>query len=183
LDWSSVIEAAATVVLAFFAGVQLYAEHQRRKSTRDAAGTRASAIAFLLRRQLRSWLGREPHLGRGIGDWLPGAVLKQTLRGHLDTAEQRMTALASLSHDLPRSAAEAVQGGFVHFLAGAGAVNRIADLTVTLNDGTLHIPQWPSGWEVAAHEELGICIGLLETHVIAAALLGLDRGIGDLPPH
>lgn len=55
--WGAIVSAAAAVALAFFGGVQLYREAQRNKRARLSAIAQMSAEGFLLREQLRRWVG------------------------------------------------------------------------------------------------------------------------------
>lgn len=168
------IEALATVVVAIFGTVQVVLEILRRLRERRAARKRASTLAFLLRRQLQSWLGVNPPNGSGVAGWVIDSRTNGTLNEHLDIAEARTTDLADLSHLLPNLASQDAQGVLVLFLGATTAINLIASDTVTSPQ------QWqpsdPSyAWRDAAQRNLAICVEWLERSVIEPTVLAYDK--------
>src|SRR5437867_12758162 len=116
-------EAAATIVLAGFAAVQIWREGSRTAERARTADARISTNAFLLRRQLRSWLGIEPPRDRGLEEWLRDARTLQTFGTELDIAERRIVESLATAGDASPAVAVRLREAFVLFLAGTNRLN------------------------------------------------------------
>ena len=97
---ATVVTAVATLVLAGFAVVQILREIKARTRRQQAVESQISGIAFPLRRQLRSWIGIEPHRDRGVSEWLGEGVENESFKVELDAAESRMQELARLAPEV-----------------------------------------------------------------------------------
>ncbi len=123
MDIQSWVTAAATVVLAGFAALQIFRDSSARKQRRRAVVSQINGTAFLLRRQLRSWLGIEPHREKGVSEWVDLAPKVEGSKAELDTAESRMEEIARLAPEVGGRISERVSAAYVLFLA---ATNRLA---------------------------------------------------------
>lgn len=156
MDWPVIVEAGATVALAFFGWSQLHTEGHRRKREDRAEEMRAATIAQLLRRQLLSWLGIEPHHDGGVTRWAIDARDRGTYGKEIDIAEARITELANLAAELDDAAATALRSAFADFLTGTTALNRIANETVTAPD-SWRMTDEPYQWRETAQGALARC--------------------------
>lgn len=109
-------------MLAVFAGVQLIREAVRSRELARSADARISAQAFLLWRQLRSWLGVEPPLAGGFAEWLDSTGVDE-IKSSFDVAEQRIVELLSSAGSASRGVAVNLRKSFVAFFAGTNRVN------------------------------------------------------------
>jgi len=63
---STIVTAIATAVLAWFGGVQIWAERSKRRSEQRSADARLSAAAFELRKPLVDWILRSQEKGWSV---------------------------------------------------------------------------------------------------------------------
>ena len=122
---STVVMAAATVVVGWVAVVEVLERKRARADRRRAVQGRISALAYALRRQLRSWHEEDhPHDKVTFLRW------GETIRRHFNRAEERLADLMSLAADADASPAvrEAVRQTFVEFYDATGIVNREIDV-------------------------------------------------------
>lgn len=66
---ASVVASVATLVLAVFAGVQIWREFRRDAESQRMAEARISSIGFLLRRQLLVWVGQTSSSSNAFETW------------------------------------------------------------------------------------------------------------------
>lgn len=66
---ASVVASVATLVLAVFAGVQIWREFRRDAESQRMAEARISSIGFLLRRQLLVWVGQTSGSSNAFETW------------------------------------------------------------------------------------------------------------------
>ena len=86
--WVSAVASALMALAAFIAlGLEVWREYRRRQD----AGKRVGIAAFLLRRQLNSWLDELP-TDHGFPCWA------NDMTKHLDRAEARATVIAHLQY-------------------------------------------------------------------------------------
>ncbi len=136
---STLGSAVATIALAGFAAVELRAERGRRKERERSAGARIAAIAFLARRQLRSWLGPGQGSPDAFETWLRDAQNAGALARHLDIAESRFVELLALAPDAEANVATGVRSAAVHFFAGASRLN---NYVATPRPNGIEIADW-----------------------------------------
>jgi hypothetical protein len=115
--------AASTIAVAWFAGVQLWRERRASRDRQRAAETRLAALAFLLRRQLRSWLGIDPPLRSGFETWLRNSQNNGTLARQLDEATSVVQELLELAGDVVEEKSLQLQALYVTYLAGTNRLN------------------------------------------------------------
>ncbi len=167
MEIQSWVTMAATVVLAVFAAVQIFREIAAGKRRRRAVESLVSGTAFLLRRQLRSWLGIEPHREQGIPVWREIAQRHESFKAEQDIAESRIEELARLAPEVGGHISERLTAAYVLFL---DATNRLNEHSTT--------PE-PPGGEVFdrlqlmgdAEKDLRECLAALEDGPISKSLL------------
>src|SRR3989442_13080365 len=116
-NWPAVVEALAVVAAALLAGWTLVRDRQEKQARRRATDARLSALAYVLRRQLRSWLDEAPNELKAVvhawqaygGDLKLGDIqhiLNEVLRWargrpaqQFDRAEERMVELVAATPD------------------------------------------------------------------------------------
>src|SRR5687767_6968093 len=81
------LSAASTVALGVFAGVELWREHQRQSRIATVARGKASALGYILRRRLRTWLGPDSDNENDLERWLRAARNDQRFEKELAAAE------------------------------------------------------------------------------------------------
>lgn len=116
------VTVVATAVLAIFAGVQVLRELGADSRQRRLAENRIHAVAYLVRRQLRSWLGIEPELTEGLRVWLRQALESGNFKEDLDVAERRILELEELAPEAPRLSAH-LDAAFVRFPDATTRIN------------------------------------------------------------
>lgn len=173
---SVIAESAATVAVAGFAIVQLRRERQRERQQRVTIESRTSTVAFLLRRQLRSWLGMTPERDDGLETWLREAQNAQTFKKQLDTAEARLVELAQLAAEASPQVATRIRQAYVLFLAGTGRLNEYAATPRPAGAGLL---DW-TRLRTDAEKDLQGCLAALENGPINAELLHAEVTLDEL---
>jgi hypothetical protein len=167
-------QAAATVGLALFAGVQLWREHRHKAERRRAAQARISALAFLARRPFRSWLGPGEGAPDDFESWIREAQNGRTFQRHLDAAEARFVELLELAADLDAAGSGSVRSAAVYFFAGAGRLNNYVN--TSRPDSALDVSDWVK-LRNDARKDFRDCIRLLDTKVGASILLQESRAL------
>ena len=94
---TTTVEALAGAAVAFFAAAQWRRDSKHDKQLRKGAESRASTVAFLLRRQLRAWLGADRGKADSLAKWIEESRENRTLGKQIDIAEQRAFELATLA--------------------------------------------------------------------------------------
>lgn len=163
-SWAPLAEAAATVLLAGFAGVQLWLDHVRKNEERLAAGVEARAIAVLLRRQMFSWSA--PGIaGQHLREWTGRATRRGMLGQHMDRAEARMTKLAVLAGSLGSNQRMAIDALFQSFLSATATIVEEGDAFSAI----MEMRADPGGsdelWRDVAWD-IRQCIGVLNNAII-----------------
>jgi hypothetical protein len=169
---SVVLEAAATVVVAVFAAIQLVKEWRRDRGVRRGADAKISAIAYPLRRQLRQWLG-SGSAEDGLETWLRAAQNAHSLAPELDAAEARITEIVRLAAEASRSVANSVRKAYVRFYLATAALNEYA--STPRPDGNEFF-DWLR-LRTDAVRELGEAVAELEGGAIDKSLLADERHI------
>jgi len=116
------LEAIATAALAVIAVIQVRRELQAPRLAEDATDARIGPIAFLLRRQLRSWIGTD---NMDLFRWIDRSTQAGTLRQHLDRAESRAEDLAALASGASPSVRQGVSDAFVFLCSAAEAITHV----------------------------------------------------------
>lgn len=167
------VTAAASLALALFAAVQIRREINAGKQRRRAVESQISGTAFLLRRQLRSWLEIEPHRDRSVTEWLDQVRQNQSFQAELDTAESRMEELARLAPEVGGRISEQVSTAYVFFLA---ATNRLNIREATRESTGVEVFDWLQLITDAA-KDLRECLSALEGGPISQSLLDADAAL------
>ena len=175
VDWSlssTIASALATVALTFFAGVELWRERQQASREDRAAEAKASAIAFLLRRQLLSWLSPGDANRDDLETWLRASARSGALHQHFDVAESRFQELLAALAEGASPSAKHARKAFVLFLAGTGRLNRY---TSTPRPNGPDLLDWIQ-LLTDAQKDLKACIDELVAGPVGAAFLN-EAGI------
>jgi hypothetical protein len=167
---ATVASAFATVAVAFFAGVQLWREYRRHKDAEKTAIRGVSALAYLLRRLLRSWLGPDENNEDYLEDWIREGRNARTFDKEIRLGERDFRELMSLLADVPEETAGAARDAYLFYLEGTRRLTEYADT------------RRPSGpeffdWLQKRHDaaaDLRECKASLERGVIEIALLNAE---------
>lgn len=151
----------ATIVVAFFAGVEAVNGYLDRDARRKTANVRISAIAYALRRQLSSWL----QIAKGPGNEYERL---QAVQGHFQPAEDRIADLLGLAADATPSVQEYLREAYVRFYRATQTINEQHDVGRRGNWMAIDLAQWPR-WE----EDVTHCIGYLD-RVVEPSLENAD---------
>ena len=141
---------------------------------------RIEAIAYQLRRLLRSWVGRTD--GDDFESWIRQAQNLGNLAQHLDRAERRMDKLMALRPDAWAQAGQALERANVYFLEGTRRLNEYVVLGSPDSDNAMQMAQLRADSE----QDLRDRISDLERHVLRSTLkvegdLLAKRRLGDPP--
>jgi hypothetical protein len=165
-----VVQAFSAAAVAGFAIAQFFRERAAAAARRTAATSRGSTTAFLLRRQLLSWIG-ESDDPRSFDDWIARAKSGNALGRHLDSAEARAIDLANLAAECSARVATKLQMAFALFAAGTRRLNDYATTERPTGDGELDWIQLKTD----AEKDLRACVEALETGPINLELLTADK--------
>lgn len=172
--WGGIVamSPAAPLILAVFAGVQIWRELGAGKRRKRAVEARISGAAFLLRHQLRSWLGIHPTRERGVKDWLEMARENQSFGLELDRAQETMIGLVEIAPEAGGRISKQIAKAYVLFLAATNGL--------TIHDATPR-PQGGGFFDwyrllTDAEKDLEACLAVLEDGPISQNLLG-DEGV------
>ena len=161
---TSVLSGLATVVVGWFAWVQLRRDREATRVRQLGATSRASASAYLLRRRVMRWIGTEDD---EFDRWLRDAQNSKTLTEELEAAiNEARVALGDVG-ELSGEAAKGLRNAFVLLLEG---IRRLQE------HATEHQPQGVEllAWirkRTDARTDLTECVQLLEGCVIDQQLL------------
>jgi hypothetical protein len=166
--WTAAWAAVATAV---FAIVQIVREIRRDKIRSRTDNARAEALAYRLRRQLRSWVGPELgeddiHRGEHFERWIRQAQNTGMLPGHLDRAEKLVDELMTLRPEAPGATGRAIDGAYVYFLEGTRRLNEYV---------ARERPENAEFWDwhrlrTDSEKDLRDCVLALERHVLRGTL-------------
>jgi hypothetical protein len=166
--WSQVT-AWATVAAAGLVLVQLLRESWREYVRRRTVNARIDALAYKVRRQLRSWVG-SPEDGTEFEQWIRDRQNDRSFGRHLDRAEEHLDNLMALRPDAQKGRGPALDLAFVLFLEWARRLNEYVD---TPRPG----PEGHFDWvqlRLDAEKDIRECIAQLERHVISRSLLAQE---------
>lgn len=181
--WESVLAGGASLaamVVAYFAYLQI--ERERLRDARDecrgherrrAADARVSALAFMLRRQLRSWVGIEPERQKGLEEWQREARSGDSFALELDRAETRVMEILAVADEASEYVAGSVREAAIYFLAGT---NRLNQFVGTPQPTSRKIPDWLQLCK-DAERELHQAIHILQAKVIQPDILKVEKSI------
>ena len=158
------VAAGAALASAMLVAVQIGREMWRGHIRRRTVNARIEAIAYQLRRLLRSWVGRTD--GDEFESWIRQAQNLGNLAQHLDRAEQRMDKLMALRPDAWSHAGRALERANVYFLEGTRRLNEYVILASPGTDNAMQMAQLRADSE----EDLRDCISDLERHVLRSTL-------------
>ena len=164
---STVAIAVATVTLAIFAAVQMAALRAQRKERERVSGARIAATGFLVRRQIRSWLGEAAGSEDDFEIWIRDAQNAGSLRKHLDVAESRFVEMLGHAAEAARDVAASVRTAAVLFFSGASRLN---DFVNTPQPHGIAIADWINLRNIA-WRDFRDCVRKLDDDVGVAVLL------------
>lgn len=174
------LEAIATAVIAGFTITQWRSDTLKRQARVREVDSRISTVGFLLRRQLRSWLGMD---GEGGANKNPISPLtrwvernRPSYSDHVTRAEQRLEEMASLAGEASPEVATGVKAAFVLFLSGSRRLNQWASTERPNDETEFDYDRLP----MDATKDLTSCITALERGVIDTNLLIADKKLDDL---
>lgn len=171
---SAVIEAAATVVVAGFAAIQLRREWARQRQLERAAAARISALGFKLRRQVLAWVGGSDD---DFDEWISDAKNNGTFLAELQRAEGYATAMMDLIGDAPKSVGFGVRSTYVHLLEGIRRVQWYARQVAPFSSERI--------WEIVdtrghAEDDFRDVARILKEQVIEMLLLNEEASLARL---
>ena len=103
---------------------KLRVERDALKDERRVVEAKISTSAFSLRRQIRSWLGIEPHRAKGVSGAADLADHYKNLpKGEIDIAESRMEEIAKLGAQVGDHISEQVSSASLLFLSATRKLN------------------------------------------------------------
>lgn len=126
---SVVASAAAAIVVAIFAAVQLWREHKREKEHRAAADARISALAFVLHAQVGRWLGEEPSKEDDFEQWIQDSQANGKLRKELSLAERRCMRLVEVAVDASPRVARHTREAFVTLVDATRRIRKYSEMS------------------------------------------------------
>jgi hypothetical protein len=158
------VAAGAALASAMLVAVQVGREMWRGHVRRRTVNARIEAIAYQLRRMLRSWVGRAD--SDDFESWIRQAQNLGKLAEHLDRAEQRMDRLMALRPDAWRLAGRAIERANVYFLEGTRRLNEYVALGSPEPDNATQMAQLRADSE----QDLRDCLSDLDRFVLPGAL-------------
>ena len=161
---TAVVSTVATVAISFFAFVQIWRERRRANDRVDVVDNQISGLAFVLRRQLKFWLGVSPKLDRGLSEWIDYG--SASVASHMDSAEVRIVELMRLAPEASQSVDAGISKAFVHFAAATNVINQLMITIKPIERGVL---------EDEADGDLRACVQALESAPIKTNLLDAAR--------
>lgn len=159
------VAAGAALASAMLVAVQIGREMWRGHVRRRTVNAPIEAIAYQLRRLLRSWVGRTN--GDDFEEWIRQAQNLGNLAQHLDRAEQRMDKLMALRPDAWSQAGRALERANVYFLEGTRRLNEYVAPGSPDTDNAMQMAQLRADSE----QDLRDCISDLERHVLRNTLV------------
>jgi hypothetical protein len=171
----SVAESLATVAVAFLAVVQIWRELRRESARKHAVIAEISSVSYQVRRQLLSWLGDGK--AASLDKWLRRSLTAESLKTHLDIAEERMSELVKLAPDAPKGAGAAIRRAYIRFYTGTQSLTSYHD------QARPHVLKEEIDWLAkleAAKQELIQVVGELERHCIDVQLLADESAVLNL---
>lgn len=141
------------------------------KENRRAVDARISALGYLLRRQLRSWLGIELHETDGLENWLRSAQNAQMFGEHIDHAEHTVIDMVTLASRASEDISERVREAYVFFLAGTDRLNRYASTSRPSGD---ELWDWMQ-LRRDAENDFRDCLAVLEANIVDRRLLTAEN--------
>jgi hypothetical protein len=170
LDLWTPLTALATAGAAGLVYVQLRREATRERVRCQTNRARIAAIAYKLRRQLRSWVGTDhEHFDR----WIADRGNDGSFARHLDRAEELLDQLMALRPDADSKVAGGLDAAFILFLEGTRRLNEHVSTPRPALAGQI---EWIQG-KFDAEADLRECISQLEGHVIEKSVLGSEAAL------
>jgi hypothetical protein len=163
-------ESLATVAVAFLAVVQIWRELHRDSARKRAVVAEISSISYQVRRQLLSWLGDGK--AASLDRWLRRSLTSESLRRHLDIAENRISHLVRLAPDAPGVMATAIRRAYIRFYTGTQSLTAYHD--EARPHGIKEEVDWLAKLE-SAKQELIQVVTELERHTIDTQLLADEK--------
>jgi hypothetical protein len=129
-----------------------------------------SSISYQVRRQLLSWLGDGK--AASLDRWLRRSLTSESLRRHLDIAENRISHLVRLAPDAPGVMATAIRRAYIRFYTGTQSLTAYHD--EARPHGIKEEVDWLAKLE-SAKQELIQVVTELERHTIDTQLLADEK--------
>jgi hypothetical protein len=170
---ATVASAFATVAVALFAGVQLWREYRRQKNAEKTAVSAVSALAYLLRRRLKSWLGPNEGDEDFLEEWLRDQRNAKTYDREIAAGERDFRELMALLADVPEFTAAAARDAYLFYLEGVRLLREYAEAGRPERIGFF-------AWIQKRHDaaaDLRACKASLERGVIEVALLNTETSL------
>jgi hypothetical protein len=152
---------ASAMLVAVQSGREMWRGHVRRRTV----NARIEAIAYQLRRMLRSWVGRTDR--DDFESWIRQAQNLGNLAQHLDRAEQRMNKLMALRPDAWSQVGRALERANVYFLEGTRRLDEYITPGSPDTDNAVQMAQLRADSE----QDLRDCISELEQYVLRRTLV------------
>ena len=171
---SAVIQTLAVAALAWFGAVQLWRERQQKQVRREAAETQISTTAYLLRRQLLSWL-----VVNRLSAWLLDKSNRDNLNRGFNEAEARLMELVRLSGDASSDVADRLHKAFMLFGEATGRLNVYMAAAQT---GSHDTERTHGQLVLDAVRDLWECLGKLEAGPIREEWFEFERQLELRPP-
>jgi len=174
------LEAIATAAIAGFTITQWRSDTLKKQARVREVDSRISTVGFLLRRQLRSWLGMDGEGGANknpisqVTRWVERHRLDYS--DHVARAEQRLEEMASLAGEASPEVSTGVKAAFVLFLGGTRRLNQWASTDRPRDETEFDYDRLP----MDAEKDLTSCITALERGVIDTNLLIADKKLDEL---
>lgn len=165
-----VLSAGSTVAVAIFAGVELWREHQRNQRSSKAAHARASSLAYMLRRRIRTALGPVPDSEDTVEEWVRSSQNAGRLETEFRSIENDVSEIGAIASETPERVGAAVREATVLCLEG---VRRLAEYATTERPDDEDIWTWMQMRRDAAND-FRECVKVLEGDVIDPALIRVE---------
>jgi hypothetical protein len=156
----------ATIALAVFAFVELLRERAADMRAKARTRARLSSEGFMLRRQIRSWIGQEPKLRKGLRGWLELVRARGSFGAHITQAESRMIEIAALASEIGGDTEREISAAYQGFLRATSILTNFD--AVSPSDASR--PTWQRSLE-ESEEQLRYCVQRLERDAITPRML------------
>jgi hypothetical protein len=183
-DWiqavSSFVSLLVAIAVAGFAWIQLQRERARDRERIRVADERIGATAFLLRRELLSWLGDEPESDpdHTLRAWLADQSNAKLLEARFALAERYATELLSAATEASARQAEAARRIATHVVNTVDWLRSHHAAGPAANAGLSR--SWDIiSWFTAGRDALKSAIVLVDTKVVGSSLAQSQRELDD----
>lgn len=165
---STIGSALATIVVAWFAFLQLQRERRQAKQRETAAVAQISASAYTLRRRLKTWLGSNEE--NDFESWIRAANNAETFGPHLQNGLTNASEMMALLADAPPRVADGVRKAYIYYGEGT---RRLLEYATQSRPDSAGLFDWMRLRSDAA-KDLSHCVEVLEQDVIEPQLLNTE---------